>query len=241
MNLDIDKERAAFEAWAKTHFGCSEYSFARAYEQGYYNTVHSNTYGGRKQAEYAPVSMLWDAWQAARIAPPAPILAAAEGRAGAEEWMRKAIAETRTAASLFDAGGFRAGMETACDEIEKRMDLDGDIHLAAAVGQAEVLRDLYAAAYREPAGPTFGAIMAAIQTLQAEAAALLPRQAAVGLSDTDRLDWIAKKHVLGASYAGIGSVNAHIHLDDYAVGGVRYAIDCMIERYSAAPQPQEPA
>jgi hypothetical protein len=69
--------------------------------------------------------------------PPAPTPAAAEGQADLtddqctelaeelqREWMRKAIAETRTAASLFDVGGFRAGMETACDEIETRMALD---------------------------------------------------------------------------------------------------------------------
>jgi hypothetical protein len=52
-------------------------------------------------------------------------LAARQAPTACIEWMRKVIAETRTAASLFDIGGFRAGMETACDEIETRMALDG--------------------------------------------------------------------------------------------------------------------
>ena len=71
-SVDTPDERAKFEAWVKANFGCSDFSFARAYEQGYYNTVHSNTFGGKRQAEYAPVSMLWDVWEAARLAPAAP-------------------------------------------------------------------------------------------------------------------------------------------------------------------------
>ena len=66
---ELTNERAKFEAWAESHFGCSTHSFNRTPE-GYYNAVHSNTFGGRKQAEYAPVSMLWDTWQAARRATP---------------------------------------------------------------------------------------------------------------------------------------------------------------------------
>lgn len=37
-----------------------------------------------------------------------------------KEWLRKAIAGTRTAASLLGDVSFRAGMESACDEIETR-------------------------------------------------------------------------------------------------------------------------
>ena len=50
-----------------------------------------------------------------------------------------------------------------------------------------------------------------------------------GLTDTERMDYVAAAH-LGGSYAGIASINPIIHLDDYRMGGARYAIDCMIER-----------
>lgn len=66
-------------------------------------------------------------------------------------------------------------------------------------------------------------------------AALLPRQAAVGLSDTDRMDLVAKSGVRGGTYKGITSINVIVHEDDLLCGGARYAIDCMIERDSAAP------
>lgn len=39
------------------------------------------------------------------------------------ESMRQAIAGTRNAASLLEDASFRIGMETACDEIETRLNL----------------------------------------------------------------------------------------------------------------------
>jgi hypothetical protein len=52
--------------------------------------------------------------------------------------------------------------------------------------------------------------------------------------DTERLDYIDRKAVRGASYHGITSVNVIVYEDDLAMGGVRYAIDCMREREQGA-------
>lgn len=69
-----------------------------------------------------------------------------------------------------------------------------------------------------------------------------PVQAAPeGITDTERLNYIAEKSVLGASYCNITSINTIVHLEDFAAGGTRYAIDCMIERKAVAPAPRSAA
>lgn len=59
------------------------------------------------------------------------------------------------------------------------------------------------------------------------------------ITDTDRIDHIATKHVMGAPYGGMVPLHTIVHGDDYAAGGVRHAIDCMIERETgrSAPAP----
>lgn len=64
-------ERERFEQCARELFVCSEQSFNRAYAEGYYNAVSSNTFHGRRQTEYAAVSMLWDIWKARAALQPA--------------------------------------------------------------------------------------------------------------------------------------------------------------------------
>lgn len=61
---DEVNEREAFEAMVKERFVTTEYSLARAHPYGYYNTVSSDTFGGRRQPDYANVQMLWDVWDA---------------------------------------------------------------------------------------------------------------------------------------------------------------------------------
>jgi hypothetical protein len=62
---DAKGERERFEAAMRERFECSEHSFERAWAMGYYNSVSARTFGGRRQSEYAAVSMLWETWQAA--------------------------------------------------------------------------------------------------------------------------------------------------------------------------------
>jgi hypothetical protein len=137
MSIDIE-----FDAWQRSHFASI--------------MAHMRAAGNNDPVLSGMIqSAIKGAWLAARATPQAPTPAAAEGQEEISydqcielaeelqrEWMRKSIAETRTAASLFDAGGFRAGMETACDEIETRMALDGDTLLAVAAWQAEVRQEV---------------------------------------------------------------------------------------------------
>lgn len=57
---------------------------------------------------------------------------------------------------------------------------------------------------------------------------------AEGLTDIDRIDHIERYGIPGRQYKGIGSVNVILHVDEIASGGLRWAIDCMIEREASA-------
>lgn len=59
---------------------------------------------------------------------------------------------------------------------------------------------------------------------------------AEGLTDTDRIDYIERRGVAGSIYRGVGSVDTIVHLDEYRHGGLRWAIDCMIEREPKAAE-----
>jgi hypothetical protein len=63
-----EQMRKDFEAAAKELFTCGESSFVKCSSGPYINHVQSHTFGGRKQPDYAAVSMLWDVWQAATLA-----------------------------------------------------------------------------------------------------------------------------------------------------------------------------
>jgi hypothetical protein len=57
-------ERAAFEAAVKERFQPCAQTFNKDFCIGYYNSVPSKTYQGRKPPSYADMQMLWEIWQA---------------------------------------------------------------------------------------------------------------------------------------------------------------------------------
>jgi hypothetical protein len=61
-----------------------------------------------------------------------------------------------------------------------------------------------------------------------------PATSAAAAEDAQRLDYIEKHAVRGATYNGITSINIVVHSDDWVAGGVRWAIDCMSERSAMA-------
>jgi hypothetical protein len=72
-----------------------------------------------------------------------------------------------------------------------------------------------------------------ITDLRARVAELEAHLAAGQGKDSERLDYIERKAVRGGSYRDITSIDIIVHGDDLALGGARYAIDCMIEREAA--------
>lgn len=62
-----DKMRSEFEAAVRERFeGIYEQTFLRTPDGVYYSSVHSRTFQGRVQPEYAPVQMLWEMYHLAR-------------------------------------------------------------------------------------------------------------------------------------------------------------------------------
>lgn len=61
--IDTERERSEFERVVRNLFVSSEFSFIRA-PDGYINAVGSRARVDLR--EYAPVSMMWSLWQAAR-------------------------------------------------------------------------------------------------------------------------------------------------------------------------------
>ena len=57
-------EREQFEAWCKDYFDCHSESFNLEPQFGYYNSVSSKTFYGKKAARYSDVNMLFKTWQA---------------------------------------------------------------------------------------------------------------------------------------------------------------------------------
>lgn len=115
-----EQMRADFESFVRLHFGTNDNSLNRAPE-GYYNHVSSDTYGGRVQPKYAPVSMLWDTWQAALS--------------------QQAAAEPVARVRVHKTGG-NAGLAWSAVPLEDApLMCDGELLYAASAAQAPVQQE----------------------------------------------------------------------------------------------------
>jgi hypothetical protein len=64
--MSDSKDREEFEAFCKDYFVCTKHSFNETHGEGYYQTISSDTFQGRKPARYSDVWMLFKTWKAAR-------------------------------------------------------------------------------------------------------------------------------------------------------------------------------